>query len=408
MADLSSYVGDKVVNGHCDCMFLYNTFRWPWTRIAALIAPRPLLFINSDHDTIFPMNANERISNALERFYSLFGAGDRVDALVSIGGHDYRKDIRQGAYRFINTYLKNDPRPVDDSEVDLVTGSGEKAQCPIAPERLRVFATDAEIPADQKNTSIDQHFVPMARVELPAEGGFSSWKERLMAELRQLAFRPLTERVPPGEAIATKFAHVDLNTEEGIEVPLLVAPLAGKSVEPGRVILYVIGSEDLPDERMTGLRREGDPAIVVVPRGMKHTLWTRKNPPNYVERAHVLVGRTVDEGRVRDVAAAARYLNSKYRVSVVVAGKGASGVIAAYAALLEPDIAEVIVVDPPKSHMDAQSPQILNVLRVLDIPEAFGLIAPRPLTLIGADDALADRVAAIYASASATERLSRP
>ena len=48
--------------------------------------------------------------------------------------------------------------------VAILTGSGEKAQCPIVAERLREFATDAEIPSDQKNTTIDQHFVPMARV----------------------------------------------------------------------------------------------------------------------------------------------------------------------------------------------------------------------------------------------------
>ena len=34
MADLESYVANRVINGHCDCMFLYNTFQWPWTRIA--------------------------------------------------------------------------------------------------------------------------------------------------------------------------------------------------------------------------------------------------------------------------------------------------------------------------------------------------------------------------------------
>jgi dienelactone hydrolase len=67
MADLESYVPNRVINGHCDCMFMYNTFQWPWTRIAALVAPRPLQFINSDNDAIFPMDANERISNRLER-----------------------------------------------------------------------------------------------------------------------------------------------------------------------------------------------------------------------------------------------------------------------------------------------------------------------------------------------------
>lgn len=122
MADLPSYVDNRVINGHCDCMFLYNTFGWPWARIATLVAPRPMLFTNSDQDRIFPMDANERIINRLERVYSLYGRSDFVDAVVSIGGHAYREDIRQAAYRFINMHLKNDPRVVADSEVDIVTG----------------------------------------------------------------------------------------------------------------------------------------------------------------------------------------------------------------------------------------------------------------------------------------------
>jgi dienelactone hydrolase len=61
MSDLKSYVRDKVVNGHCDCMFLVNFRGWEWTTIAALIAPRPMLFANSDNDRIFPMDGNRRI-----------------------------------------------------------------------------------------------------------------------------------------------------------------------------------------------------------------------------------------------------------------------------------------------------------------------------------------------------------
>ena len=67
MADLESYVDNRVINGHCDCLFCYNNFLGPWTRLASLIAPRPLLFVNSDQDAIFPMDANERVINRLER-----------------------------------------------------------------------------------------------------------------------------------------------------------------------------------------------------------------------------------------------------------------------------------------------------------------------------------------------------
>ncbi len=33
MADLPSYVPNRVINGHCDCMFLHIFFQWPWAGI---------------------------------------------------------------------------------------------------------------------------------------------------------------------------------------------------------------------------------------------------------------------------------------------------------------------------------------------------------------------------------------
>ena len=85
---------------------------------------------------------------------------------------------------------------------------------------------------------------------------------------------------------------------------------------------------------------------------------------------------------------------------------GQAGILAAYAALFEPSIKEVIVIDPPKSHKEG--PHFLNVLRVLDIPEALGLLAPTPLTIIGGLDPAFDRTAEIYKLAGAGDKLKRP
>src|SRR4029077_3219866 len=46
ISDLESYVSNKVINGHCDCMFFYNTYQWEWTTVLALHAPKPLLLAN--------------------------------------------------------------------------------------------------------------------------------------------------------------------------------------------------------------------------------------------------------------------------------------------------------------------------------------------------------------------------
>jgi hypothetical protein len=150
------------------------------------------------------------------------------------------------------------------------------------------------------------------------------------------------------------------------------------------------------------------PVRLLAPRGSAAYLaWTRKSPPNYLERSLPLLGRTEDEGKVRDVAVVARYLNEqdgdarKWRVI----GRGQAGVVAAYAALFEPSFREVIVVDPPASHREG--PIFLGVLRVLDVPDALGMLAPLPLTLVGAKDKAFERTALIYKIARAGQQLHR-
>jgi dienelactone hydrolase len=422
MADLPSYVTNRVINGHCDCMFLYNTFQWPWTRIAALVAPRPMLFTNSDADRIFPMDANQRVINRLERIYSLYGKSDFVDSVVSIGGHAYREDIRKAAYRFINMHLKNDPSPITDSEVDLVTGTGNNRKHPIDPERLRVFPTDSDIPEDELNTTIDRHFVPMARVDVPQKGRYESWKASILAELRRVTFRCFPDRIVAAKLLEQAEAEVErLESERDIKVRLrnlgwfdvgngggfVVSKSAG---DRKRVLMVVRGADSIEDlsDWAIRMRGPGDHVYVCTPRGIGETRWTRKDPPNYVERSHVLLGRTVDTGRVWDIIAAARYLRIKHgeNIPIYVLGEGPAGVLAANAALWEPDISGVMLSKPPLSHMDPGAPQFLNVLRVCDIPDVLGMLAPRELTVHGADTEALGKVAEIYGAAGASAEFS--
>jgi dienelactone hydrolase len=410
MADLPSYVNNRVINGHCDCMFLYNTFQWPWTRIAALVAPRALLFTNSDQDRIFPMDANERIINRLERVYSLYGRTDFVDAVVSIGGHAYRKDVRQAAFRWINLHLNDDPRVVEDSEVDLVTGPRSKREHPIPIEKLRVFPNDSDLPGDELNTTIDEHFVPVAHVDVPDKDKFEPWKARLFGDLRRVTFGYFPERIPPArlvEQVDPELARVE--TEPGIVVPLKYESVLKPTVVTKRILLLVRSpaSKVLIPEFVLRASHAGDAIYVCEPRGVGSTRWTCKNPPNYVLRSHVLLGRTVDAGRVWDVASVARYLRKKYegKSEVCVLGEGRSGVLAAYAALWETDIDSVVLEKPPLTHMDDAAPQMLNVLRVCDIPEVIGMLAPRPLTVVAAQDARLDKVREIFSAANAKEKL---
>jgi dienelactone hydrolase len=401
MSDLECYVSHKVINGHCDCMYLVNSYGWEWATIAALIAPRPLLFANSDDDPIFPMDGNRRIIARLRRVYHLYGKPGMVDDHVSKGGHAYRPDLRLAVFRWINKHLRNDTGPVEDV-----------SDAPLPGPELRVFSRDSDIPADALNGRIDERFVPRPVVKLPERAGLERWRGAMLRELRQQCFRTFPARFPnavPSDRTLPGMKGLLLTTEPGIEV-FLSDRVDAHATDRQHGLLVVL---DEAEEAGSGLPEWVRPLVrrrtvrVLAPRGCGPLRWTRNSPPNYVERAHALLGRTVDEGRVFDVASVIGWLNGQPggRREWALAGRGRAGILAAYAALLEPTVAEVACVEPPTSHRDG--PVFLNVLRVLDVPEALGLLVPRPLTLVGATGRAFDRTARLYELAGAASRLRR-
>jgi cephalosporin-C deacetylase-like acetyl esterase len=400
VSDLESYVANKVINGHCDCMFLVNKHGWEWTTLLALLAPRPLLFLNSGHDTIFPMDANDRIRARLERLYGLYtkDTPKLFDIGVTPGGHNDNLELRLMAYRWINRHLKEDNREVH-----------EPPMTPIAGKELRVFPDDKDLPSDVLNGRIDETFVPRAQVELPqSPDQFRRWHEDLIGQLESKVFSwPAGTR--SAELLRTaKDGRLLLATEPAMAV---VAVRPEKQVEkPERYWLVVLNADD-PEDRLPdwskGLITERDRYLLLSPRGCGGLAWSKKSPPNYVERSHALLGTTVDAGRVWDVRAVARWVheNDDQSARVHVIGKGQAGVLGAYAALFEPSIAEVVAVAPPATHQEG--PIFLNVLRVLDVPDALGLLAPLPLTLVDARAPAFERTAAVYRAAGVGDKLQR-
>jgi dienelactone hydrolase len=397
MSDLESYVKNKVINGHCDCMFLVNTYQWEWTTIAALVAPRPLLFANSDKDPIFPMDGNRRISERLRKLYKMYDKSELVDEHVSVGGHDYRPDLRVAIFKWINKHLENETGSVKDSAEFK----------PLDGKELRVFPEDKDVPADALNGKIDETFVPRALVKLPEEGKFAEWKKGLLKELRDKSFRAWPATIPAAkrekrraEVAGEQVESARIITEAGIELD------GGPVLARGKVrTLLVLGEEGLGEKEAWKQYVEGSNYWHLFVRGAAGE-WTKKSPPNYIERAHALLGRTADEGRVWDIIATARYLKETEKEDLSLVGVGRTGVLAAYAALFEPSIKEVVLVDPPTSHRDG--PIFLNVLRVLDVPEALGLLAPDvKLTLVNAKDKAFDRTAQLYKRAGAEANFRR-
>ncbi len=388
MSDLDCYVSQKIINGHCDCMLMINTYQWEWTTLAALIAPRPMLFANSDNDTIFPMDGNRRIIAKLRQLYDMYEKPELVDEYVSKGGHAYRPDLRLAIFKFLNKHLKGDTGEIKDAEFAEVPG-----------KELRVFAEDKDLPKDEINSKIDESFVPRATVAVP-EKDFGTWQSDLVKKLRDRSFRTFPDTLPAATRFSKEVGAAEkLATEPDILVNLLAPRVTGKGAL-GTLIIRD-NDEQALDDSLLKHRGDGPLRVLTVRPGRPRIA------PNYVERAPAILGRTLDTGRLWDVIATVKYLhdNDSEGRSWRVVGRGNVGVIAAYAAIFEPAIAEVVVLDPPASHRDG--PIFLNVLQVLDVPDALGLVAPRPLTLIGTKDKAFEKTEAIYKAAGAADKVKR-
>jgi hypothetical protein len=394
MSDLRFYVDGKGVNGHCDCMFLYNNYGWDWPTIAALIAPRPMLFANSDHDPIFPMDGNRRIMAKLKTAWSWFGKPELVQEYVSPGGHDYRPDLRKTIFAFFEHHLRQaDPSKITDAETPTIKGKD-----------LRVFETDKDFPDDRQNADIDTQFVRKAEWKAPKNGQFEAWRKERIAELRQRVFPRFPERIPAAVEVTKKEDETLLSTEHDIQVVATRLGTRGDG-KTGTILVLGQGESASPPPDWTKRYLDRGPAYLIETRGTKRFAWPKKSPPNTIERSLALIGTTVDQGRVWDIAATVRWAAAKEKdVAWTAVGRADRGVLAAYAALFEPSIAAVEMLSPTESHM--QGPHFLSVLRVIDIPEAAGLLVPRPLKIVSAAEAF-QRTADLYKSAGAESKLVR-
>src|SRR4029077_15917392 len=95
-----------------------------------------------------------------------------------------------------------------------------------------------------------------------------------------------------------------------------------------------------------------------------------------------LIGSTVESMQLWDILRSIDYLIQAEGLKlsgISVYGRKQMGALALYAAALDARITRVILEDAPSSHWQAQAPALLNILRITDLPEIAGMVAPREI-----------------------------
>jgi dienelactone hydrolase len=412
ITDLENHVVDGCIDGHCDCNYPVNLYQWDYPAVAALAAPRPVLLANSDKDSIFPLGGVLRVHAKLRSLYDLLGAGERLGLTITEGPHKDTQPLQVPAFLWMERWLKG---AAPDARVRL------DAEKPFDPKDLKVLA---EVPRDERNTSIEESFVPArAAPEVPADlAGFETLRSDLLGALRARTFRNMPDpagaplRVEQFGAAARgglRLRGYRFDAEGPFRLPLWVVS-GERHARPSTAVLRVVDSAgwagwisaaaasfaaelgvdpaSADPERAAALASllEKEPLAIAVlaPRGIGPTRFAPDaKAENQVRRRFLAIGRTLEEAWILDARRALRVLESAADLAgarLRVEGERRMAEVALYAGILEPRVERLDLAGLAPSHRSGIP--LLNVLRVLDIPQAAALVFPRVLVLRGVEE----------------------
>ena len=380
------------VTGHCDCMYFHNVGGLDYSHVIALCAPRAVLLGNSDLDPIFPVGGYRRPAAAAQHVFNLLGASDKFALLETKGGHTDTPELRNGAFKWFKRWLMDDSTPVEQ---------------PVRPrldaKELKVLTT---IPAEQRNTTAHEWFVPAAEIPTPADTASAlafvqTAGPALLRNLREQTFaawpqRPPTDaplliaRVIQGKSILER---LDIATEEGLWLPIVTLAGSGPAKACELRLLDEADWNEWASRLFSTVESGKAPAnieappqtvVVMLPcRGIGPTRWNDTQPfglktagPFMMDRRLALLGETVASGRVWDIVRVAGILNeipATTNLEIHVVARGELAVCATYAMLYSPAVRKADFSSPPISHRNGST--MLHVMKLMDIPHATGLAA---------------------------------
>jgi len=400
ITSLKNHVVDGCVEGHCDCMFQVNTYGWDYATVAALIAPRPLLIANTDKDTIFPLDGVVDVHAKVRKIYDLYGKPRNLGLNITEGPHEDTQELQVHEFVWFNRFLKKSESPIEKVAVKF-----------FEPEQLKVFES---LPADQRNTRIQEVFVPPATISLPT--GSAEWdamKTDWMRRLTTLCFGAwpageLTQDVQEISSTAQKgirWTEYEFLSQEPYRLQLLVTSAETLDrTQAQRVVLNVIDQAEWDQTKdwiemgrskaLAKLTAEeggkflafqerckapGTVQIFFTPRGIGSTEWSRdERKRTHIRRRFALLGQTDDSARVWDTRRAIQAVRSMPPLSnkaITITGSRQAAGWSLYASLFEPPVAELQLTDLPVHHADG--PIFLNVSRILELPQAVAIAAEK-------------------------------
>lgn len=406
--DIAGMASDRATDGHCDCAFWVNYHRWCWPDIGALIAPRAFLIASGSEDVLWRPSGYREVANRIRHQFSALGFPDRFDLVEDLAPHGYTPKLRRAIFTFFNTHLKGDPTPVADDVTDFVEPE----------ENLLVFG--GRLPENDTMRTIEERLVPVAPVpSLPAtESDWLAHQTATIARLRSGPFRHL----PADPSPRPRESRYDGGTREGdaygtrvfdtVDGLTLAVKTRHPGAAPGKVptVVFAVQEEARSTFSGGGASRPGLAAEFASAAVEVRNTGSNSVGPGYLwtlRRVYPLLGQTLAERQTGDLMAGTALMRGEPATGpIALYGRGGTAAQTAYAAILDPEVSELILEAPPETHADpASAVTFPGILRVGDLPQHLALLYPRPITFIGRVPPAYEWTRKLYESLGAADRI---
>jgi len=391
---LKSHILTRSIDGHCDCMFPVNTYRWDMQDIGALIAPRPLLIAQADRDGLNTIESSREVFYDLKDLYKLYDAKDKITLVETPGGHSYHTTSREKIFSFFFKYLMDkNVSPEKAGDVD------ELPDHQLSGDKLKVYIHGA--PENDLTMTIQDSFVKLATSpELTDGKSLTNHKNKVIQFLKKETFGAFPQNPP------SMNPHRIYRTADG--APYGTDIYSFVSEDGWRLKVKILWNQD-PSKKhplMIVLRNPGEKRwesesfvrdlekkyniAYFETRGVGEFGWAPELQW-HVRRASAWTGRTVASMQVYDVLRCIQFCRTLEGIeNIGIAARNEMSVVALYSTLLDGNTNPLILKDPPasqnvSSRPDGRGPAIemLNCLRITDLGQIPAMIAPTRTYIVG-------------------------
>lgn len=301
-------------------------------------APKPFTMLTAIRD-FFPIDAARATYKQMVRVYETMGASEKAGFFEYDDNHGWTQPRREATYRWLEKWLQGR------------TTDGAEGQVTIEAE-ADLYAT----PTGQLATSL---------------GG----------ETVQSLNRAAAERLYPKRKAA---GIKDASALRRIAAEVTGAQAQEGSAAQGKPAILYIGARDADAQ---ALERAGNKVVLYDPRAGAAPSGGYTGEYQAAQRA-MLLGKTLTGLHLAAIQKRVEELAAQGPVAVI--GKGHGGVLALYAAALDPRIQKVAVEGSVLSYMDVVRAKIHNAIEIvipgvltsIDLPDLAHAIAPRPLWIV--------------------------